>query len=66
MRIALRALAALLFSLLLVAGCGQKGALYLPGNPSTMQTEIPPQVPGEQTDAESEEEEEDDDDDDDN
>lgn len=32
------------------AGCGQKGALYLPGDPSTIQTEIPSQpepVPGE-------------------
>jgi len=23
------------------AGCGQKGALYLPGDPSEIQTEIP-------------------------
>lgn len=27
--------------LLLLAGCGQKGPLYLPGDPSEMQTEIP-------------------------
>ena len=27
--------------LVLVAGCGQKGPLYLPGDPSEMQTEIP-------------------------
>jgi predicted small lipoprotein YifL len=34
--------AALLLGLLLGA-CGQKGPLYLPGDPSEIQTEIPPQ-----------------------
>ncbi len=32
--------------LLLVAGCGQKGPLYLPGDPSEIQTEIPEIEPG--------------------
>ncbi|MEX0708985.1 MAG: lipoprotein [Woeseia sp.] len=32
--------------LLLVAGCGQKGPLVLPGDPSEMQTEIPAIEPG--------------------
>ncbi len=32
--------------LVLVAGCGQKGPLYLPGDPSEMQTEIPEIEPG--------------------
>lgn len=32
--------------LLLLAGCGQKGPLYLPGDPSEMQTEIPEIEPG--------------------
>lgn len=36
-------LAACLF---LLAGCGQKGTLYLPGDPSEMQTEIPEIDPG--------------------
>jgi len=32
--------------LLLLAGCGQKGPLYLPGDPSEMQMEIPEIGPG--------------------
>ncbi len=35
--------AAALLSLLLIAACGQKGPLYLPGNPSDMQSVVPPQ-----------------------
>ena len=34
--------AALIASLL--AACGQKGPLYLPGNPSEIRTEVPPQA----------------------
>ena len=34
---------ALIVCLLSVAACGQKGPLYLPGDPSEMKTEIPPQ-----------------------
>lgn len=33
---------------LTAAGCGQKGPLLLPGNPSSIQTEIPP-APGSPT-----------------
>lgn len=37
----------LMFSaLLLLAGCGQSGPLYLPGNPSTVES-IPPAEPSE-------------------
>ncbi len=43
MRFAIRALSVLLSSLLLVAGCGQKGPLFLPGDPSTIQTDVPAQ-----------------------
>jgi predicted small lipoprotein YifL len=43
--------------ILLLAGCGQSGPLYLPGNPSEIQT--PPAVPA---DSASEEEEDDGDD----
>lgn len=32
---------ALVACLFLLAGCGQKGPLYLPGDPSEMHTEIP-------------------------
>jgi predicted small lipoprotein YifL len=37
--------AALLFAAVLITACGQKGPLYLPGNPSEMQTEIPANDP---------------------
>lgn len=30
-----------LATILLLAACGQKGPLYLPGNPSEMKTEVP-------------------------
>jgi predicted small lipoprotein YifL len=33
----------LLLSLLFAAGCGQKGPLYLPGNPSEIKTDVPRQ-----------------------
>lgn len=41
----------------LLGGCGQKGPLYLPGDPSEMQTEVPAQ----NTTTQGESEEEDDD-----
>jgi len=47
-------------SILLLAACGQKGPLYLPGNPSQIQTEIPPQNPV--TGVEDEEDEDEDED----
>jgi len=35
-----------------VTGCGQKGPLYLPGDPSQIRTEIPelPEAPGSESD----------------
>ncbi len=39
----MRYFSTLLLALLLVAGCGQKGPLYLPGNPSAIKTDTPPQ-----------------------
>lgn len=45
---------ALVLVLFLIAGCGQKGPLYLPGNPSRINTEVPPQ---QQTQAEEDDEE---------
>ena len=34
---------ALVLGLLFTAGCGQKGPLYLPGDPSLMKTDVPAQ-----------------------
>ncbi len=39
----LRQVPALLLALLFVAGCGQKGPLYLPGDPSIIKTDVPSQ-----------------------
>ena len=47
---------ALLLALLFAAGCGQKGPLYLPGNPSEIKTDVPPQ---EQNQDEQDDEDED-------
>ena len=49
---------ALLLAVLLVAGCGQKGPLYLPGDPSTIKTDTPPQ---DERQTEEDDDEEDDD-----
>ena len=46
-----------LTSVFVVAGCGQSGPLYLPGDPSTIQTP-PPQPEEPQQDEEEEEEDE--------
>ncbi len=41
-----------LLAALLLAGCGQSGPLYIPGNPSQMT--VPEQQPAESTDDEAE------------
>ncbi len=60
----LRLLAAALLALVLVAACGQKGPLYLPGNPTQVKTDVPPQnqtePPQEEDDDEPEDETDDD------
>ncbi|MEE8220624.1 MAG: lipoprotein [Woeseiaceae bacterium] len=48
---------ALVLGLLLAAGCGQKGPLYLPGDPSLIKTEVPPPVQN-QTEEDDEDKEE--------
>ncbi len=48
---------ALVLGLLFAAGCGQKGALYLPGDPSLIKTEVPPPVQN-QTEEDDEDKEE--------
>ena len=46
-----------LFSVIAIAACGQKGPLFLPGNPSEVQTEVPRQEqPEDENDEESDEE----------
>lgn len=51
---------ALVLGLLFAAGCGQKGPLYLPGDPSLMKTDVPTQDQSqtEEDDEDKEEEEE--------
>ena len=50
---------ALLLALLFAAGCGQKGPLYLPGNPSQIKTDVPRQDEG-QTEEDDEDDEDED------
>jgi predicted small lipoprotein YifL len=52
----MRLMGTVILSLLFAVGCGQKGPLYLPGDPSAVKTDIPAQPAGEQ---ESNEEEDD-------
>ncbi len=61
MRDALKSMFALLFGLVLVAGCGQKGPLFLPGDPGAMQSNVPGQVTSEQTNDGSGDEDDDED-----
>lgn len=51
MKNAFRVCAALCCSLLLLAGCGQKGPLFLPGDPGTIQTTIPASTTVEDSDS---------------
>jgi len=47
----------LLLVLFLAAACGQKGPLYLPGNPSEIKSDVPSQDQSQTEDDEEEEEE---------
>ena len=40
MRTAIKTLCSLLFFMAVTAGCGQKGPLFLPGDPATVQSEV--------------------------
>ena len=51
----IRQLSSLTLILLLLAACGQKGALYLPGDPNEVRSEVPA------TDSESTDDEDDND-----
>lgn len=48
---------ALLLALLFAAGCGQKGPLYFPGDPSEIKMNVPPQQQTEVEDDDEDEEE---------
>lgn len=48
---------AALFSVFAITACGQKGPLFLPGNPSEVQSEVPRQdQPQDEEDEEADEE----------
>lgn len=47
---------ALLLALLFAAGCGQKGPLYLPGDPSEIKMDVPRQDPGQPEEDDEDEE----------
>ena len=46
-----------LFSVLSITACGQKGPLYLPGNPSEVRSEVPRQDPPQEEEDEDAEQE---------
>jgi predicted small lipoprotein YifL len=49
---------ALILSFLFAVGCGQSGPLYLPGDPSTIKTELPGQDEGQSEKSDDKEDEE--------
>jgi predicted small lipoprotein YifL len=48
----------LFLALLFTAGCGQKGPLYLPGDPSEIKTAVPPQNQSQNEEDDEDDEEE--------
>lgn len=56
-RYPLEPVSVLLLALLFAAGCGQKGPLYLPGDPSEIKTELPRQDASRTEEKEDDEEE---------
>lgn len=59
MRLPFKSLCALLFSLVLVAACGQKGPLFLPGDPSSIKTDMPAKQGNPQEDEDKDEDKDD-------
>ncbi len=57
MSIRIKSLTAIILFLLFAAGCGQKGPLYLPGNPSEIRSEVPRQDPADREDEEDQKKE---------
>lgn len=56
MTIRIKWLAAIILPLMLTAACGQKGPLFLPGNPSEIMTDVPRQAEAEEETEDTEEE----------
>jgi len=63
MRILIKTIGGLIFCLAVATGCGQKGPLYLPGDPASMKTDVPGQYKSEpsieETDDDTDEEDDD-------
>lgn len=57
MSIRIKSLTAIIPFLLFAVGCGQKGPLYLPGNPSEIRSEVPPQNQADREDEEDQKKE---------
>ena len=56
MAIRIKWLGAIILTLLLTAACGQKGPLFLPGDPSEIQSDVPRQAQTVEEDEDTEEE----------
>ena len=63
MRILIKTIGGLIFCLAVTTGCGQKGPLYLPGDPAAMKTDVPGQYQSQPSSEETDEDTEDEDDD---
>ena len=63
MRSAIKILSGLILVLAMLPGCGQKGPLFLPGDPAATQTDIPGQYQSVPSPAESDDDDEPEDDD---
>jgi len=55
MTIRIKWLAAIILPLMFTAACGQKGPLFLPGNPSEIQSDVPRQAQVEEEEDKEEE-----------
>ena len=62
MRVAIKTMCVLIYLLATTVGCGQKGPLYLPGDPASVQTDIPGQYQSEPSAEDTGEENDDEDD----
>lgn len=63
MLIAVKTMAALFLCLVMISACGQKGPLFLPGDPAAIKTDVPGQHQSEPSPATTDEDAENEDDD---
>ena len=61
MQIVIKTMGVLFFFLVMTTACGQKGPLYLPGDPEAMKTDVPGQYQSEPSPAETDEDSEEED-----